>query len=47
MNANSGNSAAGLGKPEELADLTLYLTSDEANFVTDQVCDVAGGLMMT
>jgi 3-oxoacyl-[acyl-carrier protein] reductase len=36
-----------LGKPQEVADLALYLTSDEASFITGQVCDVAGGLMMT
>lgn len=36
-----------LGKPEEVADLVLYLTSDESSFITGQTCDVAGGLMMT
>jgi 3-oxoacyl-[acyl-carrier protein] reductase len=36
-----------LGRPEEVADLALYLTSDEASFITGQVCDVAGGLLMT
>ncbi len=36
-----------LGRPEEVADLALYLTSNEASFITGQVCDVAGGLMMT
>ncbi|MCG7360405.1 3-oxoacyl-ACP reductase FabG [Roseomonas sp. ACRSG] len=36
-----------LGKPEEVADLALYLASGEASFVTGQVVDVAGGMMMT
>ncbi|WP_087719401.1 3-oxoacyl-ACP reductase FabG [Salinicola salarius] len=36
-----------LGKPEEVADLALYLTSDESSFVTGQTIDVAGGLYMT
>lgn len=36
-----------LGKPEEVADLALYLTSDESSFVTGQTVDVAGGLYMT
>lgn len=36
-----------LGKSEEVADLALYLTSDESSFVTGQTIDVAGGLYMT
>jgi len=36
-----------LGKPAEVADLALYLTSDESTFITGQTIDVAGGLYMT
>jgi 3-oxoacyl-[acyl-carrier protein] reductase len=36
-----------LGSPEDVAKLALYLTSEEANFITGQVCDVAGGWLMT
>ena len=36
-----------LGRPAEVADLILYLTSEEASFATGQVCDVASGLLMT
>lgn len=38
---------ARLGRTDEVADLALYLTSDEASFVTGQTVDVAGGLYMT
>lgn len=36
-----------LGKPVEVADACLYLTSAEAGFITGQVIDVAGGWLMT
>lgn len=36
-----------LGTPEEVADAALWLTCDEARFVTGQTLDVAGGLYMT
>ena len=35
--------AGRLGKPEEIANMVLYLSSDEANFVTGQVIKVDGG----
>lgn len=36
-----------LGSPEDVAQTCLFLTSDNAAFVTGQVCDVAGGWLMT
>jgi 3-oxoacyl-[acyl-carrier protein] reductase len=36
-----------LGAPDEVASACLFLTSDEAAFVTGQVIDVAGGWLMT
>ncbi len=36
-----------LGTPDEVAGACLFLTSDQANFITGQVIDVAGGWLMT
>jgi 3-oxoacyl-[acyl-carrier protein] reductase len=36
-----------LGKPGEVADACLFLTSPKADFITGQVVDVAGGWLMT
>ena len=36
-----------LGKPAEVADACLFLTSTQADFITGQVIDVAGGWLMT
>jgi len=36
-----------LGKPAEVADACLFLTSPQADFITGQVIDVAGGWLMT
>lgn len=36
-----------LGTPDEVADACCFLTSGEANFITGQVVDVAGGWLMT
>ena len=36
-----------LGKPAEVAAACLFLTSREADFITGQVIDVAGGWLMT
>ena len=36
-----------LGKPCEVADACLFLTSPKAGFITGQVVDVAGGWLMT
>lgn len=36
-----------LGEPEEIADLVVYFSSSNAGFITGQICDVAGGWLMT
>lgn len=36
-----------LGKPAEVADACLFLSSAHASFITGQVIDVAGGWLMT
>ncbi|MFG1425255.1 SDR family oxidoreductase [Roseixanthobacter glucoisosaccharinicivorans] len=36
-----------LGSPEDVADTCLFLTSEQARFVTGQVVDVAGGWLLT
>jgi 2-hydroxycyclohexanecarboxyl-CoA dehydrogenase len=35
------------GTPEEVADLVLFLASDESKFITGQVISINGGLTMT
>lgn len=36
-----------LGTPAEVAQACLFLTSEQASFITGQVIDVAGGWLMT
>ena len=35
-----------LGKPEDVAEAVLFLTSDEASFITGEILDVNGGALM-
>ena len=35
-----------LGKPEDVAAATLFLASEEANFITGEILDVNGGFVM-
>ena len=35
-----------LGKPEDVANLIAFLASDEANYITGQVINVDGGMVM-
>jgi 3-oxoacyl-[acyl-carrier protein] reductase len=35
-----------LGKPEDVANAVLFLTSDEASFITGEILDVNGGALM-
>ena len=34
------------GKPEDVANLVLYLSSDEASYITGQNFHINGGLLM-
>ena len=34
------------GKPEEIADVALFLASDMSNYVTGQVISACGGMSM-
>ncbi|UCE34248.1 MAG: SDR family oxidoreductase, partial [Deltaproteobacteria bacterium] len=35
-----------LGKPEDVAEAVIFLASDRANFITGEILDVNGGLLM-
>ena len=35
------------GKPEEVADLALFLASEESRFITGQLISIDGGLIMS
>jgi 3-oxoacyl-[acyl-carrier protein] reductase len=35
-----------LGKPEEVASLVKYISSDDANYITGQTIHINGGLYM-
>jgi len=35
-----------LGKPEDVAEAVLFLTSDDASFITGEILDVNGGALM-
>jgi len=35
-----------LGKPEDVANAVVFLVSNEASFITGEILDVNGGLLM-
>jgi len=35
-----------MGKPKDIADLCLFLASEEANYITGQTINIDGGLIM-
>jgi 3-oxoacyl-[acyl-carrier protein] reductase len=35
-----------LGRPEEVASAVAYLCSDEASFITGEILDVNGGMLV-
>ena len=35
-----------LGKPEDVANMVLFLASDDTNYITGQVFNVNGGYLM-
>ena len=38
--------AKGIGRPEDVAEAVLFLASESASFITGEILDINGGMLM-